>query len=121
MELADAYYDQIEALVEGGVDILLPETTFDTLNLKAAIYAIEKYFEDKDERLPVMLSANHHRRLWTDLIGTNYRGVLVFSNACQTLIRALTVRLAPEICFPAICSVQSPITLSERRPTKPTQ
>ena len=56
MELADAYYDQIEALVEGGVDILLPETTFDTLNLKAAIYAIEKYFEDKDERLPVMLS-----------------------------------------------------------------
>ncbi len=56
MELADAYYDQIEALVEGGVDILLPETTFDTLNLKAAIYAIEKFFEDKEERLPVMLS-----------------------------------------------------------------
>ena len=56
MELADAYYDQIEALVEGGVDILLPETTFDTLNLKAAIYAIEKFFEGKDKRLPVMLS-----------------------------------------------------------------
>ena len=55
-ELVDAYYEQIEALVEGGVDILLPETTFDTLNLKAAIYAIEQFFDKIQERLPVMLS-----------------------------------------------------------------
>ena len=39
-----AYYEQVQALMEGGVDILLPETTFDTLNLKAALFAIEKYF-----------------------------------------------------------------------------
>ncbi len=56
-ELVEAYYEQAEALVEGGVDILLPETTFDTLNLKAAIFAIEKLFEDIGKRLPVMLSA----------------------------------------------------------------
>ncbi len=55
-ELVDAYREQIEALVEGGVDILLPETTFDTLNLKAAIYALEEFFESYGERLPVMLS-----------------------------------------------------------------
>ena len=41
-----AYYDQIKALIEGGVDILLIETIFDTLNAKAAIYAIKKYYRD---------------------------------------------------------------------------
>ncbi len=55
-ELVDAYREQIEALVEGGVDILLPETTFDTLNLKAAIYALEEFFDSYGKRLPVMLS-----------------------------------------------------------------
>lgn len=54
--LVEAYYQQIESLVKGGVDILLPETTFDTLNLKAAIFAIDSFFESADETLPVMLS-----------------------------------------------------------------
>lgn len=56
-ELVDAYYEQARGLLDGGVDILLPETTFDTLNLKAAIFAIEKLFEERNERVPVMLSA----------------------------------------------------------------
>lgn len=55
-ELVDAYYEQVKGLVDGGADILLPETTFDTLNLKAAIFAIDKYFSDNAVRLPVMLS-----------------------------------------------------------------
>lgn len=56
-ELVEAYREQTEALVEGGVDILLPETTFDTLNLKAAIYAIESFFDSRGgERIPVMIS-----------------------------------------------------------------
>ena len=55
-ELVDAYYDQVKALVKGGVDILLPETTFDTLNLKAALFAIEKFHETHHERLPVIVS-----------------------------------------------------------------
>ncbi len=54
--LVDAYYDEVRGLVDGGVDILLPETTFDTLNIKAAIFAIEKYFAEVGRRLPVMLS-----------------------------------------------------------------
>src|ERR1700679_3113591 len=45
-EVASAYYEQVKALVEGGVDILLIETIFDTLNAKAAIFAIKKYFRD---------------------------------------------------------------------------
>jgi 5-methyltetrahydrofolate--homocysteine methyltransferase len=53
-ELVAAYTDQVRGLVEGGVDILLVETIFDTLNGKAAFFAIESYFEKADRRLPVM-------------------------------------------------------------------
>ncbi len=56
-EVAQAYYEQVSGLVEGGVDILLIETIFDTLNAKAAIYAIKKYFrENGRQELPVMIS-----------------------------------------------------------------
>lgn len=55
-EVADAYYEHVKGLVDGGSDILLIETIFDTLNSKAAIYAIEKYFRDTNQRLPVMIS-----------------------------------------------------------------
>ena len=56
-EVVEAYYEQIGGLVDGGVDILLVETIFDTLNAKAAIYAIKKYFRDKGiPELPVMIS-----------------------------------------------------------------
>ena len=55
-ELKQAYYEQVEALVEGGVDLLLPETTFDTLNIKAALHAIEDFFDTREERLPVIIS-----------------------------------------------------------------
>lgn len=56
-EVADAYYEQVEGLSEGGVDVLLIETIFDTLNAKAAIYAIRKYFQDSGKpELPVMIS-----------------------------------------------------------------
>jgi 5-methyltetrahydrofolate--homocysteine methyltransferase len=56
-EVSDAYYEQVSGLVDGGADLLLIETIFDTLNAKAAIYAIKKYFRDtKKEPLPIMIS-----------------------------------------------------------------
>ncbi|MEA2162581.1 MAG: 5-methyltetrahydrofolate--homocysteine methyltransferase [Thermoanaerobaculia bacterium] len=55
-ELVDAYYEQTRGLVDGGSDILMPETTFDTLNIKAALFAIEKYFADTGIRLPIIAS-----------------------------------------------------------------
>lgn len=56
-EVTTAYYEQVKGLVEGGVDLLLIETIFDTLNAKAAIYAIKKYFRDNgQEELPIMIS-----------------------------------------------------------------
>ena len=56
-EVSDAYYEQVSGLVDGGVDLLLIETIFDTLNAKAAIFAIKKYFRDtKKPALPIMIS-----------------------------------------------------------------
>jgi 5-methyltetrahydrofolate--homocysteine methyltransferase len=55
-ELRAAYFDQTRALVDGGSDVLLVETIFDTLNAKAALFAIDEYFEASGERLPVIIS-----------------------------------------------------------------
>lgn len=55
-EVMEAYYAQVKGLVDGGVDIILIETIFDTLNAKAAIYAVKKYFADYSIELPIMIS-----------------------------------------------------------------
>jgi 5-methyltetrahydrofolate--homocysteine methyltransferase len=54
--LRQAYYEQAKALLEGGVDLFLIETIFDTLNAKAAIFAVDQLFEDTGERLPIIIS-----------------------------------------------------------------
>jgi 5-methyltetrahydrofolate--homocysteine methyltransferase len=71
-ELYTAYYEQVEALVAGGVDLLMPETVFDTLNLKACLHAIEDFFETQEERLPVIVSVTI-----TDLSGRTLSGQTV--------------------------------------------
>ena len=55
-ELRVAYAQQVNGLLDGGVDLILIETIFDTLNAKAAIFAVEEVFEARGERLPVMIS-----------------------------------------------------------------
>lgn len=55
-ELRDSYKEQIDGLLDGGVDVLLIETIFDTLNGKAALFAAEQAFEARDRRWPVMVS-----------------------------------------------------------------
>ncbi len=55
-ELRVSYYEQVDALVQGGVDVLLVETIFDTLNAKAALFAIDEYFEASGQRLPIIIS-----------------------------------------------------------------
>ena len=54
--LVAAYYEQARGLIDGGVDLLLAETVFDTLNAKAALFAFEKYFLDTGRRVPLMVS-----------------------------------------------------------------
>ncbi len=54
--LRAAYYEQTEALVEGGADVILVETIFDTLNAKAALFAVEEFFDTTGQRLPLIIS-----------------------------------------------------------------
>lgn len=55
-ELRENYYEAASCLIEGGADLIMIETIFDTLNAKAAIYALEELFDDLGRRLPVMIS-----------------------------------------------------------------
>lgn len=68
-ELAAGYYEQAQALLDGGVDLLLCETTFDTLNLKAALFAIQQLFDEGARNVPLMASLTI-----TDLAGGNLSG-----------------------------------------------
>ena len=68
-DLVAAYYEQAEALVDGGADILLAETVFDTLNLKACLFAIDDLFSARRIKLPVMVSVTI-----TDLSGRTLSG-----------------------------------------------
>ncbi|MDF2440378.1 MAG: 5-methyltetrahydrofolate--homocysteine methyltransferase [Abditibacteriota bacterium] len=55
-QVVAAYYEQARGLIDGGVDLLLVETTFDTLNLKAALFAIQKYFDEIGRAIPIIAS-----------------------------------------------------------------
>ncbi len=55
-QMVATYYEQVDALIEGGVDLLLCETAFDTLVLKACLFAVDRYFQDHSIRVPVMAS-----------------------------------------------------------------
>jgi 5-methyltetrahydrofolate--homocysteine methyltransferase len=68
-ELVSAYREAAEGLIEGGCDLILIETVFDTLNAKAALYAVDELFEELGTRLPVMVSGTI-----TDLSGRNLSG-----------------------------------------------
>ena len=61
MEMVESYRRQVAVLVESGVDILLPETAIDTLNLKACLYAIKDYFTASGSSVPVMVSGSFDR------------------------------------------------------------
>lgn len=80
-EVVAAYYEQVAGLVDGGVDILLVETIFDTLNAKGAIFAIRKYFRDtQKDKLPVMISGTitdaSGRTLSGQTLGAFYTSVM---------------------------------------------
>ena len=68
-QIADAYADAVRGLLDGGAHLLLVETVFDSLNAKAALYAIESVFEEKGARVPVMVSFTA-----VDMSGRNLSG-----------------------------------------------
>ena len=80
-QMVDSYYEQIRGLVEGGCDLLLPETSFDTLNMKACLFAIRKYFDTTGNVVPVMVSGtifNGGRTLTSQTVEAFYTSVSHF-------------------------------------------
>jgi 5-methyltetrahydrofolate--homocysteine methyltransferase len=104
-DLRDAYRVAAEGLIEGGADLLLVETVFDTLNAKAALFAIDEVFEDLGMRLPVMVSGTI-----TDLSGRNLSGQTAeaFWNSvshAQPLSIGLNCALGPEQLRPYVAEL----------------
>jgi methionine synthase I (cobalamin-dependent) len=78
------------ALYDGGVDLFLVETIFDTLNAKAAIFALEKFFSDKGVRIPVMISGT--------IVDNSGRTVSCPVCSCVT-VGAIIMATQPVICY----------------------
>ncbi len=86
-ELVEAYYEQVRGGVEGGVDILLIETVFDTLNAKAAIYAIDEYFSNSGtEPLPVIISGTIVDQSGRTLSGQTVEAFYISISHCKNLL-----------------------------------
>jgi 5-methyltetrahydrofolate--homocysteine methyltransferase len=98
----EAYYEQAAALIEAGVDILLPETTFDTLNLKACLFAIEKYFEEHNIRLPVMASVTITDRSGRTLSGQTLEAFLISISHADLFSVGINCALGPELMRPYV-------------------
>jgi len=113
-EMEASYYAQVAALVEGGVDILLPETVIDTLNLKACLFGIRRYFDETGNVIPVMVSGTFDQSG-----GTFVSGQLVeaFWNAIShfpVLSVGINCALGPEMMRPFVeeLSKIAPVNIS---------
>jgi 5-methyltetrahydrofolate--homocysteine methyltransferase len=104
-DLVAAYTEQIDGLVSGGVDILLPETVFDTLNLKACLFGIESYFEKHGIRLPVMVSGTITDASGRTLSGQTLEAFWVSIAHFEMLSVGLNCALGPEQLRPHIAAL----------------
>ncbi|MEX2188912.1 MAG: methionine synthase [Pirellulales bacterium] len=101
-QLVDAYYEQIDALIEGGVDLLLAETSFDTLNLKACLFAIEKVFEDRQTRLPIMASVTITDRSGRTLSGQTLEAFWISISHADLLSVGINCAFGPDLMRPYV-------------------
>lgn len=97
MEMVDSYQKQAEALIDGGVDLLLPETVIDTLNLKACLFAIENAFAKKKIRLPVMVSGTFDQGGGTFVSGQNVEAFWNSISHFPMLSVGINCALGPQI------------------------
>ena len=114
-ELAKNYYEQTKYLVEGGVDILLVETVFDTLNCKAALFAIADYFEkEKKTPLPVMVSGTITDASGRTLSGQTIEAFLYSVSHYPLLSIGINCALGAELMRPyiEILAKESPFHIS---------
>jgi len=101
-QLRQTYFDQASALVEGCVDLLIVETIFDTLNAKAALYAIAEVFERQGRKLPLIISGTVTDRSGRTLSGQTVEAFLISIAHAQPLVAGLNCSLGPDEMEPFI-------------------
>ena len=101
-QLRQSYFDQISALVEGGVDLLLIETIFDTLNGKAALFAVADVFKRTVKKLPLIVSGTVTDKAGRTLSGQTVEAFLVSIAHAQPLVVGLNCSLGPDEMTPFI-------------------
>jgi 5-methyltetrahydrofolate--homocysteine methyltransferase len=101
-EIVEVYSEQITGLLEGGADILLLETFFDTLNAKAVLYACEKVFEKRGEKTPVLLSATITDLAGRTLSGQNIEAFLISIEHSPIISVGLNCSFGAEMLMPHI-------------------
>jgi 5-methyltetrahydrofolate--homocysteine methyltransferase len=104
-QLVQAYYDQVRGLVDGGVDLLLPETTFDTLNLKACLFAIAKLFEERGIHLPVLASVTITDRSGRTLSGQTLEAFLTSISHVDLMAVGINCAFGPHQMSPYIAEL----------------
>src|SRR5436189_718282 len=101
-QLKQTYFDQAKALLEGDVDLLLVETIFDTLNAKAALFAIAEVFEKTGKKVPLMISGTVTDRSGRMLSGQTVEAFLISIAHAQPLIVGLNCALGPDEMEPYV-------------------
>lgn len=102
MTMVNSYYGQVAALVEAGADLLLAETVIDTLNLKACLFAISKYFDDSGNRIPVMISGTFDKGGRTFVSGQSVEAFWNSISHFPMLSVGMNCALGPQIMRPFI-------------------
>jgi 5-methyltetrahydrofolate--homocysteine methyltransferase len=113
-QLVDAYKQQVEALMDGGVDVLLVETVFDTLNAKAALYAIDVVFDERGIKLPIMVSGTITDQSGRTLTGQTTEAFLISLSHIPLLSIGLNCALGANLMRPylQILNEKSPFAVS---------
>jgi 5-methyltetrahydrofolate--homocysteine methyltransferase len=113
-ELVGAYKDQVNALMDGGVDILLVETIFDTLNAKAALFAIDQVFDYRNEKIPIMVSGTITDQSGRTLTGQTTEAFLISLSHMPLLTIGLNCALGASLMRPylQILNEKSPFGVS---------
>jgi 5-methyltetrahydrofolate--homocysteine methyltransferase len=113
-QLVDAYQDQVKALLDGGVDILLVETVFDTLNAKAALFAIDLVFEERNIQVPIMVSGTITDQSGRTLTGQTTEAFLISVSHMPLISVGLNCALGASMMRPylQVLNAQSPFGVS---------
>src|SRR5947209_9665508 len=101
-QLRQSYFDQVIALIEGGIDLLFVETVFDTLNGKAALVAIEAAFEKAGRKVPLVISGSVTDRAGRTLSGQTVEAFLTSIAHAEPLLVGLNCALGPDEMDPFI-------------------